>query len=269
MSAPEPYRSFSAFEFDRPQPGVLRLWIDTGAPNNGVTIDNHREFVDVWRAVASEDDVRAVVVRGVNGVFCGGGDPGFLRPLLDSPQDRLTVYEDIRALVLNLLDCPKPVVSAIEGFCSGAGLAVGLMADIPVAARSASLLDSHILAGLASGDHAAFAWPLLMGMARSKYHLLTATALTGELAERYGLVAQCVDDAELHERALEVAARLASLPPEAVSLTKRALNGWFRLAQPVFEQSAALETLGFAGDAARAVVKAWENRDSTAHPLTR
>ena len=80
MTAPAPYSRFRAFKFDRPSSGVLRIWIDTGAPNNGVTHENHREFGEVWRAVAGEDDVRAVVVRGTGGIFCGGGDMSFLRP---------------------------------------------------------------------------------------------------------------------------------------------------------------------------------------------
>jgi len=80
-----------------------------------------------------------------------------------------------------------------------------------------------------------------MGMAKAKYHMLTASPLTGEEAERNGLVALCVDDGELHDRSLQVATRLAALPAEAVSLTKRSLNGWYRMAQPIFEQSAAEE----------------------------
>lgn len=253
MSGPEAYGDFSVFKADRPAPGVLRLWIDTGVANNGVTHENHPEFGKIWRAVAEEDDVRAVVVRGTNGVFCGGGDISFLGPLVDSQPTRNTVYEDIRSLVLNLLDCPKPVVTAIEGTCGGAGLAVGLMADISVAARSATLIDAHLMVGLVPGDHAAFSWPLSMGMAKSKYHLLTASPLSGEEAERCGLVSLCADDDKLHERSLEVAVRLAQMPPDAVAMTKRSLNAWYRLAQPIFEQAAAQEAFGFAGDTVRSL----------------
>ncbi len=253
MSEPQTYAGLSAFRADRPADGVLRLWIDTGAPNNGVTHANHREFGEVWRAVAREEDVRAVVVRGTGGVFCGGGDMSFLPPLVESHETRRDVYEDIRALVLNMLDCPKPIISAIEGVCSGAGLAVAIMADIPIAARSATLIDTHTIVGLACGDHAAMAWPMTMGIAKSKYHLLTATPLTGDDADRAGLIAIAVDDAELHERALAVAKKIASLPPEGVALTKRAVNGWYRMAQPIFEQSAAFEAAGFAGDTVRAL----------------
>ena len=255
MTSPAPYPGFQAFKFDRPASGVLRLWIDTGAPFNGVTHANHHEFGEIWRAVASEDDVRVVVVRGTGGIFCATGDLTFLNPLVESHVTRARVYEDIRALVLNMLDCPLPIVSSIEGVCSGAGLAVALMADVSIAARSATLMEGHVMAGLACGDHAALSWPLLMGMAKAKYHLLTATPLTGDEAERSGLIALAVDDADLHARALEVATRLAALPPEATRLTKRALNGWYRMAQPIFEQAAAYEAFGFAGDTVRSIVQ--------------
>jgi enoyl-CoA hydratase len=258
MSQPEAYKGFSAFKADRPHPGVLRLWIDTGHPNNAVTHENHAEFGDVWKAVAAEEDVRAVLVRGVDGVFCGGGDMSFLPPLVESHETRMAVHHDIRALVMNMIDCPKPIVSAIDGMCSGAGLAVGIMADVAVAAESASLWDAHVMYGLVCGDHAAMAWPLKMGMAKAKYHLLTATAVTGKEAERNGLVALSVADAELQQAAMDVAIALTKLPAEAVSLTKQSLNGWYRLGQPIFEQSAALEALGFAGDTVRELVKSQE-----------
>jgi enoyl-CoA hydratase len=258
MSQPEAYKGFSAFKADRPHPGVLRLWIDTGHPNNAVTHDNHAEFGDVWKAVATEEDIRAVLVRGVDGVFCGGGDMSFLPPLVESHETRMAVHRDIRALVMNMIDCPKPIVSAIDGMCSGAGLAVGIMADVAVAAESASLWDAHVMYGLVCGDHATMAWPLRMGMAKAKYHLLTATAVTGKEAERNGLVALSVADAELQQAAMDVAIALTKLPAEAVSLTKQSLNGWYRLGQPIFEQSAALEALGFAGDTVRELVKSQE-----------
>ena len=197
-----------------------------------------------------------MLVRGTGGIFCGGGDLSFLPPLVDSHRTRATVYEDIRSLVWNIVDCPKPIVCAVEGMCSGGGLAVAIMADVAVASRNAMLIDSHHMAGLACGDHAVLAWPLMMGMARAKYHLLTATPISGEEAAQAGLVALAVDPDQLHDRSLQVAQRLASLPPEAVAQTKRALNSWYRLAQPIFEQAAAQEAFGFAGDTVRQIAGA-------------
>lgn len=252
------YRDSTIFRHDFPAEGVLRLWLDTGLPGNAITHENHREFCTIWPIVAADERARVVLVRGIGDTLCAGGDMAFLPPLVDDPTRRAEVLDDILALVKNIVSCPKPIITAIEGACSGGGLAMALMADIPVAAKSAIIIDAHVLAGLACGDHAALAWPLLMGMAKAKYHLLSATPLTGEQADRNGLVALSVDDDQLHEHTLELATRMAALHPEAVTLTKRALGGWYQLAMPIFEQSAAYEASGFAGEGARAAIAQWK-----------
>ncbi len=246
----QPYKHYTAFKVDRPADGVLRLTIDTGHKNNGINHANHHEFGDVWRDVAREPDTRAVLVRGVDGIFCGGGDPSFLPPLADDAELRANVHEDIRALVFNLLNCPIPVVTALEGVCTGGGLAIGLMADVAIAADNAQIIDGHVMAGLACGDHAAY-WPLMMGMPRAKYHLLSARPMSGVQAREAGLVALSVPADALHSAALETATHIAAMPAEAVRLTKRSLNSWYQLGHGAFEMSAAYEAMGFAGDAVR------------------
>jgi enoyl-CoA hydratase len=84
-------------------------------------------------------------------------------------------------------------------------------------------------------------------MAKAKYHLLLNEPVTGETAERLGLVALAVDEAELQEKALSVAKRLAEGAPTAIHWTKHTLNNWLRLAGPTFDASLALEMLAFSG----------------------
>ena len=109
---------------------------------------------------------------------------------------------EARDLVFNVINCSKPIVSAMHGAAVGAGLVAGLLADVSVASRTAKIIDGHTRLGVAAGDHAAICWPLLCGMAKAKYYLLTCDPLTGEEAERIGLVSLCVDDDEVHDRAL-------------------------------------------------------------------
>ena len=99
--------------------------------------------------------------------------------------------------------------------------------------------------GVAAGDHAAIVWPLLVGMAKAKYYLMTAGFVDGKEAERIGLVSLCVPDDELHDRAMGVATKLATGPRHAIRYTKRALNQWLLQAGPIFDHSLALEMLGF------------------------
>ena len=151
-------------------------------------------------------------------------------------------------LIYNMINCEKPIVSAINGVAVGAGLVVALLADISICAADAKLGDGHVRLGVAAGDHAAIIWPLLCGLARSKYYLLTGEMVTGEEAERIGLVSKSLPREEVLAEALRVANHLASGPQLAIRLTKRALNGWVRQAGPIFDQSAAYEMLTFMGE---------------------
>jgi enoyl-CoA hydratase len=168
--------------------------------------------------------------------------------MVADPTVRTRVMREARDLVYNVINCSKPVVSAIHGPCVGAGLAVALLADVSVAARTAKIVDGHTRLGVAAGDHAVINWPLLCGMAKAKYYLLTCDVLTGEEAERIGLVSVCVDDDQVHDRAVQVARRLAAGSPSAIAFTKQALNNWYRAAGPSFDASLALEFYGFGLD---------------------
>jgi len=104
---------------------------------------------------------------------------------------------------------------------------------------------------VAAGDHAAFIWPLLCGLAKARYYLLTSDFISGQEAERIGLVSKCVPDEEVLSAALDIAARLADGPRTAIAATKRTLNYWARAATPMFESALAREMLGFFSDDAR------------------
>ncbi|GAA4417179.1 enoyl-CoA hydratase/isomerase family protein [Acidovorax lacteus] len=216
----------------------------------------HRELCHIWRDVADDPGVRAVVLRGEGQGFSGGGDLAMVEDLTRDAQARRRVCREARDLVYQLLHCEVPIVSAIHGPAVGAGLVAGMLADVSVAARQARIVDGHTRLGVAAGDHAALVWPLLCGMAKAKYHLLLCEPLTGEEAERIGLVSLAVDEAELLPRAYAVADRLAEGAQGAIRATKLALNQWWLQAAPVFEASLALEFLGFADPEAREGVAA-------------
>jgi enoyl-CoA hydratase len=139
----------------------------------------------------------------------------------------------------------------MHGPAVGAGLVAGLLADISIAARTARIIDGHTRLGVAAGDHAAIVWPLLCGMAKAKYYLLLCEAVSGEEAERIGLVSLAVDEKDLVPKAFEVAGKLAAGAQSAIRWTKYALNNWLRLAGPTFDASLALEFMGFTGPEVR------------------
>jgi enoyl-CoA hydratase len=223
-------------------------------PEGGMPVtdaEGHAALGTVWARLAAEPGVRTILVRSVGKGFCAGGTPDVVQGMLDSQVARLRVMREGRAIVQGIIDCDLPIVSAINGAAVGAGAAVALLADVSIAGHRAKIIDGHTKMGVAAGDHAAIVWPLLCGMARAKYHLLMCSTIDGAEAERIGLVSLAVPDAELLDRAREVARTLAAGSPTAQAWTKRTLNHWLRAAWPAFEHSLALEILGFAGADAR------------------
>jgi enoyl-CoA hydratase len=241
------YDAFPSLEFDNPAPHVLRLTLRAEGRLNAVSGTMHGELANVWTAIGSDDDTRAVIVRGADGAFSAGGDLDLVSEIATDYETRLRVFHEARDLVYNVINCPKPIVSAITGPAVGAGLAVGLLADVSIATPRARIVDGHTRLGVAAGDHAAIVWPLLCGLAKAKYHLLLCEPLDGVEAERIGLVSLCVPEEELEERALTVAVRLAEGSQAAIRHTKLALNNWLRDAGPAFDASLALEFLDMTG----------------------
>jgi enoyl-CoA hydratase len=238
-------KEFPSLQFLAPEPGILELVMANKGRLNAATEAMHRDLALVWRTVDTDDAVRVVVVRGEGSNFSSGGDFAMLDRMIEDEATLIRVWKEASDLVYNLINCSKPVVSAIRGSAVGAGLAVALLADVAVAADNARILDGHTRLGVAAGDHAVIIWPLLCGLAKARYHLLTNKPLSGTEAERIGLIALAVPDAEVLESAFEVARTLAAGSSTAIRWTKHALNNWLRLAGPSFDTSLALEFLGF------------------------
>ncbi len=245
----DPYDAFPHLRFDRPADGVLRITLD-GPGLNAVDRDVHRELADVWLTVDRDDATNIALIRGAGKAFSAGGSFELIDEIIADHDARDRVMREARDLVFNVINCSKLVVSAVHGPAVGAGLVAALLADISVVARSARIIDGHTRLGVAAGDHAAICWPLLCGMAKAKYYLLTCESLSGEEAERIGLVSLCVDDEEVQERALAIATDLAAGAQSALRLTKLSLNDWYRAQSAIFDASLAFEFHGFGGAAA-------------------
>jgi enoyl-CoA hydratase len=254
------YEQFPHLTLDRPADGVLRITLD-GPGLNAVDQNTHRELADVWLAVDRDPSTKVALLQGAGKAFSAGGSFELVEEVIASYEGRVRVMREARDLVLNVINCSKPIVSAMHGPAVGAGLVAGLLADVSVVSRTARIIDGHTRLGVAAGDHAAICWPLLCGMAKAKYYLLTCETLTGEEAERIGLVSLCVDDGEVHDKALEVATALAAGAQSAIRWTKHTLNHWYRSQVAIFDASLAYEFLGFGGpDAAEGLASHREKR---------
>jgi enoyl-CoA hydratase len=244
------YADFTDLRFDLPADSVLRITLD-GPGLNAVGEAVHRQLADVWLTIDRDPDTNVALLAGAGRGFSAGGSFELLDAIMSDYAVRTRVLREARDLVFNVINCSKPIVSAIHGPAVGAGLAAALLADVSVVARTARIIDGHTRLGVVAGDHAAICWPLLCGMAKAKYYLLTCDTLTGEEAERMGLVSLCVDDDEVQDKALDVATRLAGGAQSALRWTKHTLNHWYRAQTAVFDASLAYEFYGFGGPDAR------------------
>jgi enoyl-CoA hydratase len=252
---------YEYLDLDLQEDGVLVITFSNPDKLNAVTETGHRELVTIWPEIDADGDVVVALLRGEGRAFSAGGDFGMIHGILEDATIHRRVLKEARELVRNIIECSKPIVSAINGPAVGAGLAAALMADIPIAARSARIIDGHTTIGVTAGDHAAVIWPLLVGMAKAKYYLMTNEPLGGEEAERIGLVAKVVDDDQLDAFTRELASRLAEGSAEALGWTKHTLNHWLRMAYPIFDASVAYEFLGFTGpDASEGIAAVQEKR---------
>ncbi|CAB3767976.1 enoyl-CoA hydratase/isomerase family protein [Paraburkholderia humisilvae] len=270
LSNPAFYSHYQSLRLRRHAHGILEIVMSgEGANRSGLSTANaqmHRELAEIWRDVDRDPDVRVALIRGEGKGFSAGGDLQLVEQMATDFAVRTRVWREARDLVYNVINCGKPIVSAMHGPAVGAGLVAGLLADISIAAKTARIIDGHTRLGVAAGDHAAIVWPLLCGMAKAKYYLLLCEPVSGEEAERIGLVSLAVDEQDVLPKALDVAQRLAQGSQTAIRWTKYALNNWLRSAGPAFDTSLALEFMGFAGPDVREGVTSLRERRAPDFP---
>ena len=256
--------SYEALSFERPSDGLLLVRFDRPEKLNALTKQDHEDLARLWLDVDADEETRAVVLTGTGRGFCAGGS---IETDLENFGDITHWSETLqaaRALVYNILNCRKPIISAINGPAAGAGLTTALLSDISIIGEDVRFTDGHMRLGVAAGDHATIIWPLLCGMAKAKYYLLTADSIDGREAERIGLVSRCVPADEVLTTALTLGERLANGPQQALQDTKQALNHWIRAAAPIFESSLAHEILNFfSADAKEGLTAFTEKRRPT------
>ena len=260
------YSSYQDLKIRRLEPGILEIVMGEEGRLAVATARAHAEMARIWLDVDRDPETRVAILRGAGKGFSAGGDLAMVEEMTRDFEVRARVWREARDLVYNMINCSKIIVSAMHGPAVGAGLVVGLLADISIAARNARLIDGHTRLGVAAGDHAAIVWPLLCGMAKAKYYLLLCETVSGEEAERIGLVSLAVDDAELLPKAFEVATKLAKGSQSAIRWTKYSLNNWLRQAGPAFDASLALEFLGFTGPEVKEGLQAYLDKRKPAFP---
>ncbi|MFN0145181.1 MAG: enoyl-CoA hydratase-related protein, partial [Dehalococcoidia bacterium] len=174
------------------QDGVAILTLNRPERLNAVNGAMHSELSTIFLDVQADPDVRAAVITGAGRAFCAGGDFGPASNM--RPKSGVSMMQEARRIVDNLLDCEKPIVAAVNGAAAGLGATVALMCDVVIASRNARIGDPHVKMGITAGDGGAVIWPLLVGVNRAKYMLMTGDLIPADEAMAMGLVNRVVDE---------------------------------------------------------------------------
>ena len=245
------YANYSRLKIDYPLDRVLRVTFDRPETYNSVDAETHTQLTHIWRDISDDPDISSVIVTGKGKAFSAGGDFEMIKSILEDPVARMATWKEAKDLVYNIINCNKPIISAIDGVAVGAGLVVGILADVSICGKSARIVDGHTRLGVAAGDDVAcIIGPCFAGSPRRN----TTCSHTSRCLERKrnGTVwCPCVEDADLQNVALETALDFVNGAQSAIRWTKYALNNWLRVNGPLFDTSTALEMLGFAGPEAR------------------
>ena len=263
------YADYQHLLFDRRPNGVVLITINRPEVMNATNARLHWELTQVWLTIDADPAARVALVTGAGRAFSAGGDIALVEEMTTNHEAVAHTLREAADLVYNMINLDKPVISAINGVAVGAGLVVALLADVSITSETARFTDGHTRLGVAAGDHAAIIWPLLCGMAKAKYYLLTSDFIDGREAERIGLVSRCVPADKVMETALGVAEALAGGSQHAIRFTKRALNNWLRQAGPIFDQSLALEMLCFGFEDVKEGARAIREKRAPSFPSAR
>lgn len=224
----------------------------------------HHELQDVWRDLAEDADLHAVLLTGAGKYFSVGGN---VKGMTERPggdvfaEGEMIEPRSARKIVQNILDCEIPIVCAINGDCIGLAATVALFCDITVCAENARIADPHVKIGLVAGDGGAVIWPMLVGPNRAKEFLMRGNLIQGTDAARMGLVNYAVPADEVMPKAKAIAEELADGPPWAIRWTKLAVNKAVKEQMNlIMDASFALEMATFHTEDHREAVRAFAEK---------
>ena len=188
----------------------------------------HRELASIWRTLGDDTEVRAIVVTGAGKAFSGGGDLHLLERMVEDLTLRDRIMHEASEIVRSMISVPVPIVAAVNGPAVGLGCSIAAMSDLVLIEEGAYFADPHVALGLVAADGGALTWPLLTSLQRAKEYLLLGDRVGAEDAVAFGLANRVVPAGEAVIAAVQLAERLAALPPQSVRETKRLLNASLR-----------------------------------------
>jgi enoyl-CoA hydratase/carnithine racemase len=226
---------------------VATLTLNRPDKKNPLTFDSYAEIVNLLRAAAKDQEVKAIVVTGAGGNFSSGGDVfEIIGPLIEMTTVQLLEFTKMTGEVVKAMRaCPQPIIAAIDGVCAGAGAIIAMASDLRIGTANAKIAFLFNRVGLAGCDMGACAiLPRIVGQGRAAELLYTGRSLGGEEAERWGFFNRLAAPDQLLAEANKLAAELANGPTFANAMTKRMLDmEWAMSIEAAIEAEAVAQAL--------------------------
>jgi enoyl-CoA hydratase len=203
---------------------VRLLELDRPEQLNSTSEDLHAALALVWDLVEADTEARAVVLTGRGRAFSAGGNFEVMTRVQTDAEFRARNVVEARRIITGMARCPVPVVAAVNGPAVGLGCTLALLSDLVVMAEESYISDPHVQVGLVAGDGGALVLPLLVGLRKAKEMLFLGDRVSADEAVRLGMANRVVPREKVVDEALELAARLAELPAQALRDTKRLVN---------------------------------------------
>lgn len=237
---------------------------------NAVISQMHDECEAAFLALARESSVRCVVLTGAGKAFSAGGDIKLMLERIADPQrhfrETLQLPVKAKGLLKAILQLPQPLIAAVNGDAVGLGATLALAADIVVMSEKARIGDPHVRIGLVAGDGGAVLWPALIGPAKAKELLFRGLLVKGPEAKEMGLVNHVQPVEQVLDRAMELAAELAAMPPLAMRWTKESVNKTIlQNLEHIMDTSALYESLSMLSADYSEAVKAMSEKRSAVY----
>jgi enoyl-CoA hydratase len=206
----------------------------------------HGRLARIWPELAADPSIAAIVITGAGKAFSGGGDLDLLHAMTTDAVLRADVMAEAGEIVRGMTSVRVPIIAAVNGPAVGLGCSLASMCDIVVMEEHAYFADPHVALGLVAADGGALTWPLLTSLLRAKEFILLGDRLSAADAQSFGLANRVVPKGAALATAIELAERLAALPPQSVRETKALLNrALHRAVDTLLDDALTAETASF------------------------
>ena len=238
--------------------GIARLTLNRPDKLNSFTEAMHSELRCALDHIQNDTTVRVLVLSGAGRAFCAGqdlADPCIATVNGKMPDIGNVVERNYKPLIMRLQNLRVPTIAAVNGIAAGAGASVALACDLVLATRSASFLQAFSKIGLIPDTGGTWFLPQRVGMARAMGLALLADKLPAEKAAEWGLIWQCVEDADFVVAVDTLAQQLSIAPTKALVRTRQLMHAapGHTLEQQLSMEGAAMRELGWGPDYAEGV----------------